>query len=80
VGGRSYFRSSSASVKELAQKHGPECIEELARIAFNSESDFARVAAIKELLDRGYGKSMRAVNANVVTGPSDELCRILSFD
>jgi hypothetical protein len=68
---------STRAIKELAQKHGAEVIEELARIAFNAESEFARVAAIKELLDRGYGKSTQPVAANVLTGPSEDLRRLL---
>jgi hypothetical protein len=68
---------STRAIKELAQKHGAEVIEELARIAFTAESEFARVAAIKELLDRAYGKSTQPVAANVLTGPSEELRRML---
>ena len=44
-------------MKELAQQHGPEIIKELARLALKAKSEQARVAAIKELLDRGYGKA-----------------------
>ncbi len=47
----------TASVKALAQKYGPEAMAELARLAREAESESARVAAIKELLDRGYGKA-----------------------
>jgi hypothetical protein len=48
---------STATVKALAQKHGPQAIAELARLASAAASEQARVAAIKELLDRAYGKS-----------------------
>lgn len=42
---------------------------ELARIATKSESDAARVAAIKELFDRGFGKSRQSldIDANITT-------------
>jgi len=48
---------ATAEVKELARQHGPEAVGELARLALKSKSDTARVAAIRELLDRAYGKS-----------------------
>jgi hypothetical protein len=51
----------TADVRALAQVYGPAAIKELARIATKSESDSARVAAVKELLDRAYGKSMQPV-------------------
>lgn len=48
---------ATADVKALAQKHAPAAITELARLATKAESEAARVSAIKELLDRAYGKS-----------------------
>lgn len=51
------LNKATASVKALAQKHGPAAIAELARLATKAESEAARVAAIRELLDRAYGKS-----------------------
>jgi hypothetical protein len=52
---------ATASVKALAGKYGPDAIKELARLAVEAESEAARVSAIKELLDRAYGKSVQAV-------------------
>jgi len=46
----------TAEVRDLARVHGPAVLEELARLALESESDQARVAATKEILDRAYGK------------------------
>lgn len=48
---------ATREIKALAQQHGPEAIAELARLAKSAESEQARTAAIKELLDRGYGKA-----------------------
>ncbi len=48
---------ATAEVKALARQHGPAAITELARLSSEAESEQARVAAIKELLDRAYGKS-----------------------
>ena len=52
---------ATADVKALAQQYAPDAIKELARIAAKGESEAARVSAIKELLDRAYGKSPQAV-------------------
>jgi hypothetical protein len=47
---------ATAEIKDIARPYGPDCIEKLWAIASSSESDPAKVAAIKEILDRGYGK------------------------
>lgn len=52
---------ATADVKAMAQKHGQEAIAEAVRIMQNSESDQARMAAIREILDRAYGKAPQAV-------------------
>ena len=44
------------TVQELARSHATEALEKLADIMRNSQSDSAKVAAAKELLDRGWGK------------------------
>jgi hypothetical protein len=53
----------TAEVKVLALVHAPAAIKELARIMMKSDSDTARVSAIKEILDRAYGKSVQALQA-----------------
>lgn len=73
---------ATADVKALAGKYGPDAIEELWAIAKKSQSDAAKVAAIKELLDRAYGKAtqiiggdndnpLKAVVAVRLCGPDD---------
>jgi hypothetical protein len=52
-------------VRELARSHCPAAIEELARMALNSKSEALRLAAIRELLDRGYGKVAPAIEGNI---------------
>ena len=44
-------------IRELARAHCPDAIAELARLAVEAKSESARIAAIRELLDRGYGKA-----------------------
>jgi len=63
---------ATAQVKALAQVHGPQAIDELAQIAFDKHEETglpvanaqARIAAIKELLDRGYGKSVAQIEGD----------------
>lgn len=57
---------ATAEVRKLAQAHGPKAIKELARLATEAESEQARVSAIKEILDRAYGKV-----AQPLTGKDD---------
>jgi hypothetical protein len=52
---------STVEIKELAQQYAPEAIAELARLMKEAESEAARVTAIKEILDRAYGKSPQAL-------------------
>ena len=59
-------------IRDLARSYGPAAIAELARLAglskaAGSENESTRVMAIKELIDRGYGKATQ-----VIAG-SDEL-------
>ena len=50
-----------AELRTLACAHAPDAIKELARLAVKAKSETARVAAIRELLDRGYGKAQQMV-------------------
>lgn len=52
---------ATAEIKALAGKHTLTVVNELARLATKAESEAARVAAIKELLDRAYGKPAQAL-------------------
>ena len=61
-GGRS---KKLAEVKQLAQAHTVDAIKALVAICKESNSDSARVAAAVALLDRGHGKPVQTVNANV---------------
>lgn len=52
------------SLRELARARAAEAIQELARLAVHGKSETARIAAIKELLDRGLGKPTQFVAAD----------------
>ena len=62
---------ATADIKALAMKHAEDAMKELARLATGAESEAARVAAIKELFDRGFGKAKQGVDldANVSFAP-----------
>jgi hypothetical protein len=64
TGGRTAGTPNRATgdVKALAAKHGPDAIAELARLAKGAESEQARVAACRELLDRAYGKARQPLS------------------
>jgi hypothetical protein len=66
----------TAEIKQLAQKYGPEAIAELARLATQAESEAARVAAIKELLDRGYGRAVQPIEGSMTYGVSEQLAEL----
>ncbi len=51
----------NADLKAIAQRYTAEAIETLATIMRTSEGDAPRVGAIKEILDRGHGKSPQAI-------------------
>lgn len=54
----------TADVKALAQKYAPAALKELARLSLKAESEQARAAACKEILDRAYGKSVQPVEGD----------------
>jgi hypothetical protein len=58
----------TADIKALAQVHAESAIRELATILTTSENDQARIAAAKELLDRGFGKATQHAE---ITGKDD---------
>jgi hypothetical protein len=59
---------ASGAVKEVAQRFGLDAIQRLADLAglgapgAAAESETAQIVAIKELLDRGYGKATQPIS------------------
>lgn len=64
-------------LQELARRHAPEVIEELARLAVKARSETARIAAGRELLDRGFGRARQSLE---VTQPGENIIRMLLDD
>jgi hypothetical protein len=66
----------TADIRALAQSHTETAISMLATILTTSENDSARIAAAKELLDRGYGKSTQAVEMSGKDGDPIAITKI----
>jgi hypothetical protein len=67
-------------LRDLARQHAREAIEELARLALKAKNESARIAAIKELLDRGYGRPVQAIEATGKDGGAIEHREITDHD
>jgi len=64
TGGRSKGTPNKIAydVRQLAMVHGPAAIKTLEEIMRDKKAQLpSRVAAAKELLDRGYGKSVQPI-------------------
>lgn len=61
---------ATAEIKELARSYGPDALKKLAEMAGlvknkkPAESEQARVAAINQILDRGFGKPSQTVSGD----------------
>jgi hypothetical protein len=64
-------------VQELARQYAPSAIAELARLALKAKSETARIAAIRELLDRGYGRARQAMEVSAPVGDPLDLLRLM---
>jgi hypothetical protein len=60
----------TAEIRAIAQEHGQKAITELARLMTKSKSEMARIAAAKELLDRGFGKSTQPISGDPDSPPA----------
>lgn len=60
---------ATADIKALAREYTLDAMKELARLSREAESEPARVAAIKELFDRGYGKATQPISGDADMPP-----------
>jgi hypothetical protein len=56
-------------IRELARENTDAAFAELRKIALSGESESARVAAIKEIFDRGWGKAAQPHTGDGGKGP-----------
>lgn len=74
------LNKATADLKALAGKHTPAALRTLAKVMADSDSDAARVAAAKELLDRGHGKAPQAITGEGGSGPVQHVHRVELVD
>lgn len=55
---------ATLEVKSLARKYGEDAIHTLATLMIGADSDQAKIAAARELLDRGYGKATQPLSGD----------------
>ena len=55
-------------LQQIARLHAPDAIAELARLSLKAKSETARIAAIRELLDRGYGRARQSMEIGTAPG------------
>lgn len=81
TGGRQkgVLNKATADVKLAAQVYTAEAVEVLATIMRDSDSDAAKVAAVRELLDRAHGKPRQSVDvdADITTRVSEIVWKVV---
>ena len=60
---------ATADIKAACQKHGPALVKVLVALS-KSEDERIVLGAVKELLDRGYGKSPQPMTGGDGEGPA----------
>lgn len=67
------------SLQELARPHAQLLLQELLKLATSpSEAGSVRVAAIKEILDRGYGKAPQAITGENGEGDAKLILQVVT--
>jgi len=60
---------ATAALRDIARQYTEEAVEALVGILRDGETDAAKVAAAKEILDRGYGKATTVIAGDEDGGP-----------
>ena len=70
-GGRAAGTPNKATgeIRDLVRQYCPAAVVELARLATKANSEQARVSAIKELFDRGFGKAIQPIAGSAEGDP-----------
>lgn len=63
---------ATAELKAIAQSHAPEAIETLLVLMRRTDNPATQLGAVKELLDRGYGKATQLIAGD----PDGEAVRV----
>lgn len=54
----------TVEIRAIARLHGEAAVKELVRLMTKSKSEMARIAAAKEILDRGYVKATQPLSGD----------------
>jgi hypothetical protein len=67
-------RPKSKELRELCRTYTEDAVKELGRLALRAKGQMTRVVAIRELLDRAYGRPMHAMEVALEDNraPQDE--------
>ena len=74
----------TAQAKEIAGQYGPDAIAAMARLAglvagsSPAEGEQARISALKEILDRAYGKAPQAIVGDANADPIQQVVNIIT--
>src|SRR5262245_37237442 len=63
-------------LKDICRQQAPTLVRELIRLATGAESEAVRVAAIKEMFDRGFGRATQPIEGSVTYGVSEQLAEL----
>ena len=64
------LNKATREIKELAMQFVPSAIQQLGAMSLSAESEAVRLGAIKEILDRAFGKAPQAmVHSGAVVTP-----------
>jgi hypothetical protein len=69
---------TGADVREAARGYSMDCLKQLHRLSQKADTDSAKIAAIREILDRAWGKPTQPVqHAGEDGGPVQTLFRVV---
>jgi hypothetical protein len=67
---------ATRELKAALGKHMPEMVKELVRLAKKAEHEATRVAAIREIFDRCFGRSVQPIQGDLTYGVSEQLAEM----
>jgi len=63
-------------LKEICRQEAPTLVKELIRLTTRAESEAVRVAVIKEMFDRGFGRATQPIEGTMAYGVSEQLAEL----
>jgi hypothetical protein len=60
---------AARELRELVREHSPQIVAELLKLALGARKEAIRLAALRELMDRGWGKPVPAADNGEAGGP-----------